>query len=120
LRTPAQDRWLLRVPVALYAGWLTAAAHVSLGVALGGYGLASGEMAAVIAVAGATLVALAVGWTRPDAPEYSAAVIWAFIAVIVASLPGAIAVAGATLVALLLVVAMTVRGLWAGQRKPAL
>lgn len=120
LRTPAQDRWLLRVPVALYAGWLTAAAHVSLGVALGGYGLASGEMAAVIAVAGATLVALAVGWTRPDAPEYSAAVIWAFIAVIVANLPGAIAVAGATLVALVLVVAMTVRGLWAGQRKPAL
>ena len=116
LRTPVQDRWLLRVPVALYAGWLTAAAHVSLGVAIGGYGLASGEWAAVIAVAGATFVALAVGWLRPDAPEYGAAVIWAFIAVIIANMPGAVPVAGATLVALLLVASMTVRGLWAGQQ----
>jgi hypothetical protein len=116
LRSPGQDRWLLRVPVALYAGWLTAAAHVSLGVALGGYGLASGEMAAVIAVAGATLVALVVGWLRADAPEYSVAVIWAFVAVIVANMPGALPVAGATLVALALVVAMTARGLWAGQQ----
>ena len=116
LRSPAQDRWLLRVPVALYAGWLTAAAHVSLGVAIGGYGFASGEMAAVIAVAGATLVALAVGWVRADAPEYSAAVIWAFVAVIVANMPGAVPVAGATLVALVLVLAMSARGLWAGQQ----
>lgn len=120
LRTPAQDRWLLRVPVALYAGWLTAAAHVSLGVAIGGYGLASGEIAAVVAVAGATLVALGVGWLRPDAPEYSAAVVWAFIAVIVANMPGAVPVAAATLVALVLVAAMTARGLWTGQRKTAL
>lgn len=116
LCTPAQDRWLLRVPVALYAGWLTAAAHVSLGVAIGGYGLASGEGAAVIAVVAATLVALGVSWLRPNAPEYGAAVIWAFIAVIIANMPGATQVAGATLVALLLVVAMTARGLWAGQR----
>jgi hypothetical protein len=117
LRTPAQDRWLLRVPVALYAGWLTAAAHVSLGVAIGGYGLASGEGAAIMAVAGATLVALVINWLRPDAPEYSAAVIWAFIAVIVANMPDAVPVAGATLVALVLVAALTARGLWAGQAR---
>ena len=38
LRAPMADRWWLQAPVALYAGWLTAAAHVSLGVVLGGYG----------------------------------------------------------------------------------
>lgn len=116
LRTPTQDRWLLRVPVALYAGWLTAAAHVSLGVAIGGYGLASAEIAAVIGVGGATLVALLVLRARPDAPEYGAAVIWALIAVVVANIPGSLLVQAPTVAALALVCALTLRGLWAGQR----
>ncbi|MGB8621815.1 MAG: hypothetical protein WCD16_03255, partial [Paracoccaceae bacterium] len=36
--TPQRDRWLLEVPVALYAGWLTAAGWVSVGLVGAGYG----------------------------------------------------------------------------------
>lgn len=115
LRVPAQDRWLLQAPVALYAGWLTAAAHVSAGVAIGGYGLASAELAAVIALSSAVLVALAVLWLRPGAPEYGAAVLWALIGVLVANLDRSLLVPAATVLAMGLVAVVIARGLWAGQ-----
>ena len=115
LRTPAQDRWLLRVPIALYAGWLTAAAHVSLGVALGGYGLATSEMAAVISLALAAVVTLVVLYLRPDLPEYGVAIVWALIAVLVENSGGAMIVQIASGVSLVLVLAAMARGVWAGQ-----
>ncbi len=120
LRAPIADRWLAQAPVALYAGWLTAAAHVSLGIALGGYGLASPEFAAVIALALAVAVAAAMLWQRPEAPEYGVAVLWALVGVLVANLGGAALVQGAVLVALVLVAGMLARGLWAGQRRARL
>ena len=45
-RTPEFDHWLARVPVGLFAGWLTAAACVSLGVWLAGTGILPSSRAA--------------------------------------------------------------------------
>ncbi|MFN7225575.1 MAG: hypothetical protein ACK4MS_16320, partial [Paracoccaceae bacterium] len=42
LRAPTEpDRWLLSGPLAIFAGWLTAAAAVSTGVLIAGYGVLS-------------------------------------------------------------------------------
>ena len=116
LRLPEQDRWLLQAPVALYAGWLTAAAHVSLGIALGGYGLFSAEIAAVVALSLAVTVALVVLWLRPQMLEYGAALLWALVGVLVANLDKSLLVPVTVLIALALVMAALGRGLWAGQR----
>lgn len=116
LRVPLQDRWLLQAPVALYAGWLTAAAHVSLGVALGGYGVFVPEIAAVVALGLAVALALGVLWLRPHVLEYGAAVLWALVGVLVANLDKALLVPAATVVAMVLVALVVGRGLWAGQR----
>ncbi len=115
LRTPAQDRFLLRLPVALYAGWLTAAAHVSLGINLGGFGIAPAEIAAIIALALASAVMLTTLYFRPDLPDYGLAFVWALVAVIVANWGGAALVLIAAAVALLLVVFAMIRGLRSGQ-----
>lgn len=82
------DRWLLLGPIALYAGWLTAAAAVSLGVVLIGYGFLS-EFAATLAMLVVVLaVALATQLLLGRAPEYGAAVVWALIGVVVANWGG--------------------------------
>jgi hypothetical protein len=120
LRAPSQDRWLLQAPVALYAGWLTAAAHVSLGVSLGGFGLVSAQTAALLALTSATVLAGAMLWHKPQAPEYGLAVIWAFIGVLVANLGGAAIVLAATGVAIAAITALVLRGLWAGQKRAGL
>lgn len=116
LRAPGADRWLAQAPVAIYAGWLTAAAHVSLGISLGGYGLAPSDIAAVLSLALATGVALVILYQRPDLFTYGLAVIWAVIGVLVANLGGSIMVQVAAVGALGLVALTLARGLWAGQR----
>ncbi len=86
LRAPTTDRWWLQAPVAIYAGWLTAASFVSLGSTAAGYGLLFGSLGwAYAGVAGALLVALAVQWSKPKAPEYGATVIWALVGIILAN-----------------------------------
>ncbi len=120
LRAPAQDRWLLQAPLALYAGWLTAAAHVSLGVTLGGYGVMTAQSAALLALTGATVIAGVILLRKPQAPEYGLAVIWAFIGVLVANLGGTVLVQAATGVALAAITALVLRGLWAGQARVGL
>ena len=47
-RSGGEDRWLQREPVGAYAGWLTAASSVSLGLMLAGYGFTSQTVAAYI------------------------------------------------------------------------
>jgi hypothetical protein len=84
LLAPKTDRWWFQAPVALYAGWLTAASFVSLGSTAAGYGLLTDSIGwAYIGITGALLVALAVLWTKPSAPEYAATVVWALIGIIV-------------------------------------
>lgn len=81
LRAPerdAADVWLLRAPVGLYAGWLTAATAVSFGLVGAGWGVWMGPFgwtAATLLLALA--VALSVMRARP-LPAYGAAVAWAF------------------------------------------
>ncbi len=115
LRSPSEDRFLLRLPVALYAGWLTAAAHVSLGINLGGFGIAPADIAAVIALALASGVMLLTLYLRPDLPEYGLAFVWALVAVIVANWGGAAPVLIAAALALVLVLFAMIRGLRSGQ-----
>ncbi len=44
--TTEPDRWILSAPLAIFAGWLTAASLVSSGILLAGYGYAGNDQAA--------------------------------------------------------------------------
>jgi hypothetical protein len=76
--------WQVR-PVALYAGWLTAATGVGTGVVFGGYGVLSAQAAAVAMLVAVLVVALIVQSLRPAELAYPLAVIWALSGVISAN-----------------------------------
>jgi hypothetical protein len=80
-----QDRWLLAAPLAIYAGWLTAACGVSVGVILAGYGVLSNTGAALLMLTVVIAVALFVQARRPKMPVYGATVVWAAIGVVLAN-----------------------------------
>lgn len=81
-RAPILDPWLARAPVALFAGWLTAASFASLGLLGGGYDIVFDEVGwAYIAILGAFIVALYAHGLRKDAPFYPLGVAWALIAI---------------------------------------
>ena len=119
IRAPLRDRLWLRTPLALYAGWLTAASCVSLATVAAGYGVGAGigmgaMVWATIAILLAFVIARATQTRRADTPEYSAAVVWALVAVVVANggdRPGLAALAAVGAVALIL--------LWWTDRRPA-
>lgn len=101
------DRWLQQAPVAIYAGWLTAASSVALGYMLGGYGILGGTGAALVALALACALALAVQFRLHRAPEYGLTVIWALVAVIVANTqPLNIAVSGLAAIGILAILSL--------------
>ena len=79
---PVLDRWWARAPVAVYAGWLSAASAVSLGFVLGGWGVLDEVSAACVALVVAVVLAFVVQLRLPGTPEYGAAVIWALVAVV--------------------------------------
>ncbi len=83
---PVQDRWLLSGATAILAGWLTAAAAVSTGVTLAGYGWLSDTASAATMLALVLGVAVAVQRARPRMPVYGLTVVWALAGVIVANL----------------------------------
>lgn len=88
LRTPVFDRWLLRVPVAIYAGWLTAASFVSIGSTMAGYGVAFDSLGwAYVGISGALILALAVFAKLPSA-AYLLTIVWALVGIIVANQTG--------------------------------
>jgi len=80
-----RDRWLEGRPVALYAGWLTAASGASAGIWLGGHGWLSAQAAAIVCLIAVGLLALGVQALRPREWAYPAAVIWALAGVIAAN-----------------------------------
>ncbi|MDO6591913.1 hypothetical protein DS901_12705 [Loktanella sp. D2R18] len=82
-RAGHEQPWLQARPVALYAGWLTAASGVGIGVLLGGYAIVSAQTAAIICLSGVLIVALIVQSVRPREWGYPVAVIWALTGVIV-------------------------------------
>lgn len=86
INAPRDDRWWLQAPVAIYAGWLTAASCVSIGTTLAGYGVAFGSFGwAIAGILLALAVSLLMYRKRPEAPEYLATVIWALVGIIVAN-----------------------------------
>ncbi|MGJ8610908.1 MAG: hypothetical protein ACSHWY_07430 [Octadecabacter sp.] len=85
-RAPVTDTWWARMPVSLYAGWLTAASFVALGTTMAGYGIFFGSTGwAFMGILMALLVAISVQEIAKSAPGYGAAVIWALVGVIVAN-----------------------------------
>ena len=81
-RAGPSDRLALATPLGLYAGWLTAASAVSLGLLAAGYGVIPGGTAALIALALALGVGLAMLRARPVI-GFAAALAWAFVGVAV-------------------------------------
>jgi len=79
---PGLDRWLLSPPLAVYAGWLTAASAVSLGVVLSGYGWLSDTAAALAMLGLALCIAILAQSRRPQMPLYGVTVIWALAGII--------------------------------------
>ncbi|WP_333714921.1 hypothetical protein [Yoonia sp.] len=104
LRAPAKDHWWFKVPVGIYAGWLTAASFVALGSTAAGYGVLTDATGwAYIGITGALVVATPV-ILRTAAPSYALTVIWALVGIIVANqldLWGVSALAALGIVALL-------------------
>lgn len=85
LRAPQEDQWMLKVPVGIYAGWLTAASFVSLGSTSAGYGIATDAQGwAYLGIIGALIVATPV-LLRAVAPSYGLTVVWALVGIIVAN-----------------------------------
>lgn len=96
------DRWLLLAPLAIYAGWLTAATGVSIGVLITGYGLLPDTAAAVLMLCIVLVTAVMVQLRLQRAPEYGLTVIWAAVAIIVANGQSNLTVSAVTVVAILI------------------
>ena len=82
-RAPERQLWWAAYPVELFAGWLTAASSVSIGLIGAGFGMGPGQVGWALVSLGIAL-ALAL-WVirRRYAPAYATGVIWALIAVAV-------------------------------------
>jgi len=109
LRSPASDAWVLAMPVGLYAGWLTAASSVSIGLTAAGWGLwPFGQLGWTYTALGvAFALAAFILWRRP-VWTYGFAVAWALVAVVVqngaSSGVGMTAAIGAILIAVFTVI----------------
>jgi len=114
--TEGTDRWLGRAPLAIYAGWLTAASWVSIGLILGGYGLMSETAAALVALVAAVVFAAVVQARRPHAPEYGLTVVWALVAVVVANIDGGWLLIGAAVAGVVVMALMAARSARQGTR----
>ena len=110
---PARDRWLLSAPLAIYAGWLTAAAAVSLGVVLAGYGVLSDTVMTLTMLVLVLAIALVVQSRRPSMPVYGATVVWALAGVIAANWGSNPLVVGAAIAGAAVMAAATV---WLARR----
>lgn len=110
MRAPAKDVWWFKVPIGIYAGWLTAASFVSLGSTSAGYGLLTDQLGwAYLGIIGALIVTVPV-LRRTNAPSYGLTVIWALVGIIVANGLGTwtvSALAAVGIVALLALIATT-------------
>lgn len=79
------DRWLLSAPIAILAGWLSAAAAVSTGVVIAGYGLLTDTASALVMIVATTALAITIQRRKPQMPVYGLTVIWAFAGITVAN-----------------------------------
>ncbi|MGC3936433.1 hypothetical protein ACOTTU_01360 [Roseobacter sp. EG26] len=112
-RAPRQDQLWAALPVGLYTGWLSAASSVSLGLLAAGYGWLTEQLAALIFIFLALVLASGVQSTLKRAPTYGIAAIWALIAIVVQNLadePTVAALAGGGAGALLMPTFKAMRG----------
>lgn len=79
------DHLWMRAPLGLYAGWLTAASCVSIGLMLAGYGVMAQTPAAVLSILLASAIALVMQNAHRETPSYGTAVIWALVGIVVAN-----------------------------------
>jgi len=84
-RSPVLDPGWASWPIALYAGWLSAASCVALGLLLAGYGWLDQTITAVLMIALAAGLATLIQARLNRASTYGIAVIWAFIAIAVSA-----------------------------------
>ncbi len=99
LRAPTEpDRWLLSGPLAIFSGWLTAAAAVSTGVLIAGYGVMSNTASALAMLGVVLIIAVVVQARKARMPVYGLTVIWALVGVIVVNRADNELVAGAAAV----------------------
>ncbi|WP_417727925.1 hypothetical protein [Roseovarius sp.] len=111
LRAHYRDRLWLEGPIGLYAGWLTAASCVALGLVLAGYGILNAQAAALAMLGLALVITLAVLLARPGTLSYGFGVGWALIGVIVRNLEtGNTPVLALCLAGLSLIILVTWRG----------
>ena len=110
IRAPQADRWWFQAPVAIYAGWLTAASFVSLSSTAAGFGILTDALGwAFVGLACALIVALSVNFRRPNAPEYALAVVWALVGIIVANLTAQIWVTAAAALGIVILVSTAIK-----------
>ena len=102
----AAPAWIANWPVALYAGWLSAASFVSIGLLLAGYGFVDEFAAAVIALILATGFA---GYNarRIKSWPYAIAVSWGFVGIAVANMSSIVTLTIAAVVAAIIVLGLT-------------
>lgn len=110
LRAGPSDRLALGIPLGLYAGWLTAATGVAVGVMLSGYGILGAGTAAVVMLPVILAVTLAVMRARPDGLGYPLAVGWALLGITVENIGAGNGLVAAMAAGTILIVAGV--GLW--------
>lgn len=102
----AAPTWIARWPVALYAGWLSVASFLSIGLLLAGYGFVDEFAAALIALVLATGFAGYNAYRLKSWP-YAIAVSWGFMGIAVANMGSAIMLTIAAGVAAIVVLGLT-------------
>lgn len=108
--SPAKDRLLLRAPVALYAGWLSAASFVALAAILAGNGVLTGAYTwALILIPAALILAASVQITSRNTPEYGIAVAWALMAITIKNGTDLVVIAAVAGAAALIMLALAYR-----------
>lgn len=86
LRAPTEpDRWLLSAPLAIFAGWVTAASLVSTGILLTGYGYTANDEAAFDMLGAILILVPLIQSRKARMPVYSLTVVWALVGVVVAN-----------------------------------
>lgn len=107
----ATPLWAARWPVALYAGWLSAASFISLGLLLAGYGWTGELLAAIIALTLATAFVAGFVWRLVSWP-YGVAAAWGFVGISVANADTSTIVAGAAAIAATFILALMAWRIW--------
>lgn len=93
-RAPDDDRLWAAWPVGLYAGWLSAAACVALGLCIAGYGFLDKETTALAMMGLAIALSAGVQMKVARAPTFGISVIWALVAIYAANVSADPSVAG--------------------------